>query len=1008
MTTGLSENPVVQPEPNVTEVAPVISAAEGVDISSSTHFVVGIGASAGGLEALEKFFANTPRQSALSFLVVQHLSPDHKSFMVELLSKRTQIPVLQAEDGLEIKPDHIYLIPPKKILKIYRGRLLVAEREMDRGFNMPIDILFRSLAEERQYHAIGVILSGTGSDGTMGIRAIKDAGGLVMVQSEATAQFGGMPHNAIATGLADYILSPEEMPAQLMQYVRHPFVARDQTIARDQGPTETLMHKIFALLRERCGVDFANYKPSTIDRRIARRISINHLNNLEEYYNYLEISPREAGLLLNDILICVTRFFRDRDSFEYLANSIIPDILGRVPAGGSIRVWSPSCSTGEEAYSLAMLFAEEMARQEKLWDLKIFATDIAKAAIESASLGLYSDSEVADVPPDKLKTFFSQTSEGWQISRPIRQMVLFAQHDLLKDPPFTRLDLISCRNALIYFQPELQTKVLGLFHFALKPEGILFLGSSESTGELADRFQTLSARHKVFRMLPGGRPRDLQFTMPSPALPDPPVPYLPARASSAQMRVLDAIYHDIIADYAPPCVVVDERHDILHIFGKAGDYLKHHSGNFSNNLLKLTSYTLSPALATAMHRAAREGKEAIVDNVIVEQEDVRKVVRLRVKPLKPQRHGASLRLVFIEEIKIIPAKPVTVLDLPSDPTASSQRIHDLEHELVYTKESLQAAVEELETANEELQATNEELQSTNEELLASNEQLQSSNEELQSVNEELHTVNTENQNRIEELTELGNDINNLLATSGVGTMLVDSTLHLRRISKTACAMARLTPMEVGAPLEVLSRTLPFPELGLLAQRVADRGDSVERVITQEDGRNLLVRILPYRTETNQPRGLVVTLIDITERKKRLDLIQGILDAIPARVAVVNELGEVICVNASWSQGPDPITPGSSPPGVGRNFFDYCRQFHADWPSVEEWLAGFEDVLAGRRARLETELQVAAPGGAKRFRLTADPLPGQQRGLVITLLDMTEHFKPRFPSARSDLALPGGS
>jgi two-component system CheB/CheR fusion protein len=947
------------------------------------HFVVGIGASAGGLEALGKFFANMPVKSGLSFVVVQHLSPDYKSFMVELLSKRTEIPVLRAEDGVEVKPDHIYLITPKKNLKIYQGRLLLVDPDLARGFNMPIDVFFRSLAEEKLHQSIGVVLSGTGSDGTMGIRAIKDAGGLAMVQSEVTAQFDGMPRSAISTGLADFILPPEAMPQQLVQYVQHPFVAKEKAIARDQSTTGTLMHKIFALLRERCGVDFSNYKPSTIDRRIERRISINQLNNLEEYYNYLETSPREANLLFNELLICVTRFFRDRDSFEFIETSVVPGLLERTAPGELLRVWVPSCSTGEEAYSLAMLFADEMARRDKIWDVKIFATDISKTAIETASLGLYSQSEVADVPGEKLKRFFSKRPEGWQINRQLRQMVVFARHDLLKDPPFTKLDFISCRNVLIYFQPNLQSKVMGLFHFALKPEGILFLGSSETIGELADKFHTVHARHKVYAVRPSSQSGRLQFALPLMERKGRPETVLTGRIQPAgDLRRLETIYHEVINEYAPACIVVDDDNEVLHLLGRAGEYLHHPTGTFTNNVLKLTGHNLSSALATLLHRASREGKEVAFDNIRLKRGRKALLLRLRVKPFRPSEKGRSgLRLIFIEERGSTRSKSAALPEYQPDQT-SVQRITELEQELVYTKESLQATVEELETANEELQATNEE-------LLASNEELQSTNEELQSVNEELHTVNVENQNRIEELTELTNDINNLLLTSGVGTMLVDKDLRIRRTSSAALAMARLTQEDIGAPLEVLARSLQFPEVVRLAQNVVMNGNASERLVSRPNGQFLLLRLSPYRTETNYTRGLVVTMIDITERKDREDLIQGILDSTSAHVAVVNDSGDIICVNESWKRFAAQNSAWPEPLGVGQNYFEACRKAAASCPEVGGYLKAFEALLAGEKSHFEAEYPCHSAADQRWFLMTADPLPGKHRGLVITHVNITE-------------------
>ncbi len=745
------------------KLRPAAQTSEAPPVKNSSHFIVGVGASAGGLEALGKLFSTMPADSGLSFVVVQHLSPDYKSFMVELLSKRTSVPVLRAEDGLEVKPNHIYLIPPKKNLKIFQGRLLLVDPDMSRGFNLPIDVFFRSLAEEKHHQAIGIVLSGTGSDGTMGIRAIKDAGGMVMVQSEATAQFDGMPRSAIGTGLADSILPPEDMPKQLLTYLKHPFVSNQQTLMRSQSSTDSLMHKIFALLRDQCGVDFSFYKPSTIDRRIERRISINQLNSLEEYYLYLQSSPREATLLFHELLICVTRFFRDREAFEFLEKTVIPAVCARAPENEPIRVWVASCATGEEAYSMAMLFADEMRRQGKAWPVKIFATDISKRSIEIASQGIYSESEVAEVPPDKLKRFFARSPAGWQVSPALRQMVVFAKHDLLKDPPFTKLDFVSCRNVLIYFQAALQSRVINVFHFALKPEGNLFLGSSETVGEQTDKFHTISTRHKVYQTRPGAHAPVGEPLSPATERAWQPEPMrLSRQQPTADLRMLDVVYQEIIADYGPACVVVDENNDVTHLLGTAGDYLHAPTGAFTRNVLKLTSHNLSVTLATMLHRVSRDGKELAFDNVKFRQGRKVQVVKLRVKLLRPKdKLVQNYRLIFIEPKISGPITKAAVKEFKADHTAT-QRIADLEQELVYSKETLQATIEELETSNEELQAANEE-------LLASNEELQSTNEELQSVNEELHTVNTENQNRIEELTTLNNDINNLLATARVSS-----------------------------------------------------------------------------------------------------------------------------------------------------------------------------------------------------------------------------------------------
>ncbi len=992
-------------------IRPVIGelASDKVAGTSAEHakLIVGVGASAGGLEALGKFFGNMRADSGLAFVVVQHLSPDYRSFMVELLSKRTNISVHLAEEGQIVKPNHIYLIPPKKHLKIFEGKLSLSEPHTERGINLPIDVFFRSLAEDQSRRAVGVVLSGTGSDGTMGIRAIKDAGGLVIVQSEATAQFDGMPRSAIGTGLADFILAPEEMSKALLQYVRHPFVAQEQVLSRDQSTTEMLMHKIFAVLRERCGVDFSLYKPATIDRRIERRMSVNQIHTLGEYCRYLENSPREAALLFNELLICVTRFLRDRDAFDFLGKSILPDLLKRAAAEHNVRVWVPGCSTGEEAYSLAMLLAEQMERLGKRWDLKIFATDLSKDAIETASQGIYTESMVADVPPEYLKKYFAKKADGYQVVNGLRKAVIFARHDLLKDPPFTKLDLISCRNLLIYFQPTLQAKVLSLFHFALKPEGMLFLGSSESLGDAADRFQSMSTRYKIYQTRPVTRMSLPKFSF-RPSVREGLTSHQislrpPARNVAA---TVESIYKEIITDCVAACLVVDENNDILHVLGRAGEYLKPPQGAFTNNILKLTSHNLSAALATALHRSAREGAPFVYDNVTFKDGKALRKVRLRIRQLNGGTKGPHLRLVFIEEKAVQKESATRIEHYDLDKTAR-RRIRDLEHELTYTKESLQATIEELETANEELQATNEE-------LLAANEELQSTNEELQSVNEELHTVNAENLSRIEELTQLTNDINNLLATSNVGTMLVDHSLRIRRASSAIFSLTGLSAQDVGAPLEVVGRLLRCPDLITRAERVLQSGQAEEGELPHTGKRCLLLRLTPYKTETNATLGLVVTVIDITARKQSevklaesQALTHNILNSLPLHVAVIDAGGRIMHVNHSWEGfARRSCQSCHTDLGIGTNYFTACR--NGTCPFVHgtpECQVGTLEVLQGKRLVYEREYLCDTPDGPQWYLFHVTPLPGAAEGVVICHFNITALRSKEASSDRQAAATP---
>ncbi|MBL9137003.1 MAG: PAS domain-containing protein [Verrucomicrobiales bacterium] len=952
--------------------------------------VVGVGASAGGLEALGKFFATMPVNSGLACVVVQHLSPDYKSFMVELLSKKTAIPVLRAEDGMSVESNRIYLIPPGKHLKISKGRLKLVAVDNDHRLHLPIDVFFRSLAEDQGSKAVGIVLSGTGSDGTMGIRAIKDVGGLVLVQSETSAQFDGMPRSAIATGLADLILPPEEMPRKLLQYLQHPFVARAEA-ASDRLGDDPSMQQVFAILRERCGVDFSGYKRATIDRRIERRMSINQIQHLVDYCRHLEASPREATMLFHELLICVTRFFRDGEAWEYLGRNVLPELTKRASRDRTLRLWVPACSTGEEAYSLAMLLAETPAPEGTAWDIKIFATDIAREALETASQGVYPESVVADLPPALLAKYFVKRPDGYQVVTSLRKMVVFARHDLLKDPPFTRLDLVSCRNVLIYFQQPVQRRVLDMFHFALKPESFLLLGPSEALGELSSLFRTASVRHKLYQTRSSvRRPR---WDGPRPSIRRVAgVPELSStvRPVSGQGQLLECIHRKLIAEHVPPCLVVDEANEVLHLLGPVGQYLEPAPGAFSRDLFRLLPAGLSAAVASALKKAARAKGEFIYDNVRCHLGGVTRYLRLRVSPVEvPGTSSLPLRLLFIEEKA--PPKSGDPRAEEFDAARSAQdHIQDLEQELADTRESLQATIEELESSNEELQTANEE-------LLAANEELQSTNEELQSVNEELHTVNTENQNRIEELTDLTNDINNLLASSQVGTMLVDNSMRIRRASSALYILTPLTAEDIGAPIETAARLLRFPEMAKHATEVLEKREHEEWQLDQPDGRTLLLRLSPYITETGEVRGLVVTVIDITRRRKAERSLaeneartRGIIDAFPANIAVVDLDGTIQCVNRAWEQfarenGGDPARMG-----VGANYFAVCREGPAGGPGTEvKILEGLRAVLEGRNPQFVAEYPCDAPNQRRWFRLHALRIQGSVPGMVVSHHDLTD-------------------
>ncbi|HRX69876.1 MAG: PAS domain S-box protein [Gammaproteobacteria bacterium] len=825
---------------------------------SNLIYYVGVGASAGGLEALESFFSQMPAESGMAFIVIQHLSPDYKSMMVELLSKRTAMPVRRAEEGMLVEVNSVYLIPPKKNLSIFHGKLLLSESDHSRGLNLPIDVFLRSLADDQAEKAIGVILSGTGSDGVRGIRAIKEAGGMVMVQSEESAKFDGMPRAAISTGLTDFILPPDEMPAKLTSFVRHPYAAkvdRPQTLLSD----EDRLTRIFALLRERTRVDFTFYKPSTVIRRIERRMTVNQIHDLRDYVKFMESYSGEVTTLYRELLIGVTSFFRDHEVFEELEENHLPALFERV-AGREVRFWIAGCSTGEEAYSLAMSSREVMERIGRQVDIKIFATDIDRDAILRASNGLYPESIAADLSSKLLTKYFHRREEHYQIDRSIREMVVFAQHNLIKDPPFTNIELVSCRNLLIYLQPVLQRKALELMSFSLNPQGILLLGSSETTGEVSDLYETLHQKYKIYasrgKRRPAGGPEFLSVPEVRSWQNRPRFPNGPWPRGQDEERMLDRFLQLLAGDYVPLAVVVNEQLEVLHILGNPEGYFGLSSGKMINDITKIAVRELAIPLATGLQKVFKTGEELKYTSVRLKWNNEPRTVQIRIRPLPGKKGQDLLAAVFIEEttqqFKETASGEMQVYNVTEE---AEQRIHDLEQELQFSRENLQATIEELETSNEELQATNEE-------LLASNEELQSTNEELQSVNEELHTVNAEYQSKIIELTELNNDLDNLMASTRIGTLFLDENLTVRRFTPEIRRIFRILDSDLGRPVNHLMYNLDGLNLFELIDEVVRSAAEQEREVRTQDGAWFLMRVLPYQVGIGAVSGIVLTFIDI--------------------------------------------------------------------------------------------------------------------------------------------------
>jgi two-component system CheB/CheR fusion protein len=851
-------------------------------------YVAGIGASAGGLEALERLFRKVPVDTGMAFVVVQHLSPDFVSMMDELLVRQTVLPVHTVSDGMEIEPNAIYLIPPRKEMIISGGRLLLTDKDPAQGLTLPIDLFFRSLAQELGSQAIGVILSGTGSDGSRGIRAIHEAGGLAIVQQEDTALFDGMPKSALATGAIDLVLPPEEIAAALGRFSRY---GRSQLHSPTAGPlVEDAMQKLLRLLRELHGIDFALYKQSTVLRRIERRLLMSQSGDLDEYVRQATSNPHELSSLYRDLLIGVTQFFRDREAFDLLENDVLPELLAKIPPNEEFRAWVAGCATGEEAYSLAILIHEQMTRLGRPIRAKVFATDVHQMSLDVAGTALYNGENLADVSPERLERYFVRQGDRYQVCSELRQMIVFAPHNLLKDAPFTRLDLVTCRNLLIYLQAAAQRKVISLFHFGLKAGGVLLLGPSENVGELEEEFTPIDRHWKLYR-----KRRDVRL---SAEVRLPPTMGLPLRrggrsaAPPPDVELL-RVYDELLDQFIPAGILVNRQHQVVHVFGDAGQYLRFKPGRPSTDVLDMFEPELKTAVAGALQRAEKDMTRVSLTGLTINGANDRRLVTLTVLPLIRQVAEPHL-LVTLDETR--PAAQAEARSEPYDVgEVSRERISDLEHELRTSRENLQATIEELETSNEELQATNEE-------LIASNEELQSTNEELHSVNEELYTVNGEYQRKIAELTEMTDDLENLLQATSIGVLFLDKQLGIRKFTQAISGLFNIVKQDVGRPFQNFTHNIEFPDLLERVQEVLESGRPVEREVVDRFGGWHLMRILRYRSSAGA-EGVLLTLVDIQSlkeaasrlRAKQREL-QGILDNSPALIFAKDLEGRYVMLN----------------------------------------------------------------------------------------------------------------
>ena len=956
--------------------------------------IVGIGASAGGLEALELFLRNVPIGSGIAYVIVQHLDPSYKGILVELLQRSTSMPVVEVSDRLAVEPNSVYVIPPNKDMSLLHGVLHLFAPVAPRGLRLPIDFFLRSLADDCQEHSIGVILSGMGSDGTLGLRAIKEKAGATFVQNPATAQFDGMPRSAVDAGLADVVAAVEELPLKINAYLKHlpTLVLPDLPV---EAKIQSNLEKILILIRAQTGHDFSLYKKSTINRRIERRMGLHQIDRLNLYVKMLQENPREAELLFKELLIGVTSFFRDPAAWEYLKTKVIPEILQANPQGGQLRAWTAGCSTGEEAYSLGIIFKEalELVKPQASYSLQIFATDLDREAIDRARLGFYPINIAADVTPERLRRFFVQEEQGYRVGKEIREMVVFAPQNLVMDAPFTRLDLLICRNLLIYFEAELQKKLLPLFHYSLNREGVLFLGSSETIGGYNSLFNTLETKFRIYRR----QGMDRQFepvNFPGFFASQSPGPLKQAKdaaqltQSTANIPLL--MEQLILKRYAPAAVLTSPKGDILYVSGRTGRYLEPAVGKASLNLFSMAREGLVYELSSAYQKAALEPVAVTMKNLRVGGNGDAHLVDVSVQQLYEPEGLRGMVLVVFNEVD--GGKPLRLRRKGLVPPLEDARARQLEIEIQRAQEELQTTREEMQTSQEELKSANEELQSTNEEMQSTNEELTTSKEEMQSLNEELQTVNHELQARVEDLSRSNNDMKNLLDSTQIATLFLDETLHVRRFTSQAAKLIKLIPGDMGRSITDIASALIYPELGGDVQDVLRSLTPREKPVVTREGNWYSVRIMAYRTLDNRIDGVVITFTDITvARKLETALRQGeqetqaVFQHLPHALGLFEAIfesagllvdGRVMVLN----DGFEGILGLTSAVAQGRRLSEI-------WPGGDvSWLEWVEKVLL---SSVPAQFDLAPGWGGKKYRAVIYR-PGESRTRFGLVLSETEN------------------
>lgn len=964
---------------------PVVPAPE------APRAIVGIGASAGGLEALEQFFTHVPVDTGMAFVLVTHMDPNQKGMLPELIQRVTAMPVTWAEDGMAVAPNTIYVKPANADLAILHGTLNLLEPVATRMSRTPIDLFFRYLAEDQDGRAVGIVLSGMGHDGTQGVRAIKEKLGTVLVQDPTSAPYSSMPENAIATGLADYVAPAAELPRLLTTYIRSA-----DTIAREPAaPTRTMvdgLKKVFILIRTRTGQDFSMYKQNTIRRRIERRMGLHQLTRIEDYVRYLQENPQETEILAKELLIGVTRFFRDPEAWQALQEKALRDLVRSAPEGSVIRVWVAGCSTGEEAYTMAIVLRECLDAQDRYGEIRyqIFATDLDPDAIEVARHGRYVASIAADVSSERLGRYFVKEDEHYRIRQEIRETIIFAQQNIITAPPFIHLDILCCRNLLIYLSGELQEKLIPVFHYALKPRGVLFLGTAETIGSYGELFKTVDGRQKIFRRRETSAPIMDRINIP--------VSFTPQPAATAGIRerrptpVDELAPRALLERFVPSAVIVNENGDILYIHGKTGKYLEPSPGKANLNIHAMVREGLGYPLIAALRSARQEKKGSVTEPVSVKTNGDFQKIRLTVEPIERSGRAEGLFLVAFEDVEETETKQAHEA---SEEVRDDARCAELERDLTVTREQLRSTLEEMQASQEEERSMNEELQSMNEELQSTNEELTTSKEELQSLNEELLTVNTELQAKIDELSTTTDDLQNLLRGTGIPMLFLDSNLRVRRFTRAATEIISLRSTDLDRPVTDLAVSLRDESLVEDVREVLDTLLPLEKQVQTAGGQWFQMRILPYRTASNQIDGVVITFVEITQIKELERSLrdarayaENIIATVREPLIVLDADLRVISANRSFYQT-FRVAPGET---EGRLLYT-LGSGQWDIPDLRRLL---EEILPERVQFEGFEVTYDFPEiGRKKMRLNARQIAsGTGPGLILLAIeDVTDRSQP---------------